>query len=164
MKYPCAILNGDNSYCRCISVAVSENKMHQDTGAKMIHIGKNTRSQIISKSIALNGGNSTYRGMVNITESALNSQSEVICDSLILDNFSTCDTIPTEIISNGSSSLKHEAKITDFDKEKIFYINTKGIDEKQAKQLLALGFVNPFIKELPLEYAVEFNRLIKSLL
>ncbi|GHU34810.1 hypothetical protein FACS1894166_12690 [Bacilli bacterium] len=161
MKYPATILKGDNSSAKCISIAVAHKGVIQDAGAKMIHIGKNTRSQIISKSIAHSGGNATYRGLVNITKSAINSSSEVTCDTLILDNISKSDTIPTEIIGNQSSFLKHEAKVTDLDKEKSFYLNSRGIDNATAKHLLVLGFVEPFTEELPMEYAVELNRLLK---
>jgi Fe-S cluster assembly protein SufB len=161
MKYPCTLLKGDNSSSKCISIATAHKDVIQDAGAKMIHIGKNTRSQIISKSIAHSGGNATYRGLVNITKSATNSFSDVQCDTLILDKYSKSDTIPTEIINNQSSHLKHEAKVTDLDKEKKFYLNSRGIDDKTAKHLLVMGFVEPFTEELPMEYAVELNRLMK---
>jgi Fe-S cluster assembly protein SufB len=164
MKYPATILLGDDSSAKCVSIACSNNKVFQDTGAKMIHIGKNTRSQIISKSIASNGGTSNYRGLVKICKSASNSYSEVTCDSLLMDNKSTTDTIPTEIVENNTSFLKHEAKVTDIDKEKMFYLNSKGINEKQARHLLVMGFIAPFVSELPLEYAVELNRLVKELI
>ncbi|MDR2828992.1 MAG: Fe-S cluster assembly protein SufB [Mycoplasmataceae bacterium] len=164
MKYPSTILKGNNSSAKCISIATSGTGMVQDTGAKMIHIGKNTRSNIISKSIAKNGGVSNYRGLVKITKSATNSYSEVNCDSLILDNLSKTDTYPTEIISNNTSFIKHEAKITDFDKEVKFFLNSKGLSQKDAEQMLVLGFIKPFSDELPLEYAVELNRLIKQVI
>jgi Fe-S cluster assembly protein SufB len=161
MKYPATILAGEGSSAKCITIAVAHKGVIQDTGAKMIHLAKNTRSQIISKSIAHSGGNASYRGLVNITKNAINSYAEVTCDTLILDKESKSDTIPTEIINNNSSFLKHEAKVTDFDKEKMFYLNSRNIDEKKAKHLLALGFIQPFTNELPMEYAVELNRLLK---
>jgi Fe-S cluster assembly protein SufB len=161
MKYPATILKGDNASAKCISIAIAHHDVIQDAGAKMIHIGKNTRSQIISKSIAHNGGNATYRGLVNITKNATNSYAEVQCDTLILDNKSKTDTIPTEIIANHTSFLKHEAKVTDLDKEKMFYLNSRSIDQQNAKHLLVLGFIEPFVDELPIEYAVELNRLLK---
>jgi Fe-S cluster assembly protein SufB len=161
MKYPATILKGDHASGKCISIATAHKGVIQDAGAKMIHIGKNTRSQIISKSIAHSGGNATYRGLVNITKTATNSYAEIQCDTLILDDISKSDTVPTEIISNSSSFLKHEAKVTDIDKEKQFYLNARGIDKKQAKHLLVVGFVEPFAEELPMEYAVELNRLLK---
>jgi Fe-S cluster assembly protein SufB len=161
MKYPATILKGDNSSAKCISIAIAHKDVIQDAGAKMIHIGKNTRSQIISKSIAHNGGNATYRGLVAIAKSASNSYADVQCDTLILDKISKTDTVPTEIISNHTSFLKHEAKVTDLDKEKMFYLNSRSIDKTNARHLLVLGFVEPFVEELPMEYAVELNRLLK---
>ena len=139
MKYPATILKGDNSKAKCISIAVSHEGVIQDAGAKMIHVGKNTRSQIISKSIAHNGGNDTYRGLVQISKSAINSNSEVVCDTLILDKISKSDTYPTEKVFNKSSVLKHEAKVTDLDNQKLFYLQSRGIDLVTAKQLLVLG-------------------------
>jgi Fe-S cluster assembly protein SufB len=161
MKYPATILKGDYAHARCISIAVAHKDVIQDAGAKMIHLGKNTRSQIISKSIAHSGGNATYRGVVRIEKSATNSYAEVTCDTLILDRLSKSDTIPTEIIKNKSSFLKHEAKVTDLDKEKMFYLNARNINKAQARHLLVLGFVEPFVEELPMEYAVELNRLLR---
>lgn len=161
MKYPATILKGDRSKGKCISIAVSHKGVIQDAGAKMIHIGRNTRSQIISKSIAHSGGNATYRGLVQISKSAVNSASEVVCDTLILDKISKSDTYPTEKVFNKSSVLKHEAKVTDLDKQKLFYLQSRGIDLATAKQLLVLGFIEDFSNELPLEYSVELNRLLK---
>ena len=161
MKYPATILKGDNSIGKCISIAVAHKDVVQDAGAKMIHIGKNTRSQIISKSIAHNGGNATYRGLVKIAKTAINSKADVTCDTLLLDKFSKSDTFPTEEIYNKHSSLKHEAKVTDLDQKRLFYLQSKGIDPITAKQLLVLGFIQPFSNELPLEYVVELNRLLK---
>ena len=161
MKYPATILKGDNSIGKCISIAVAHKDVVQDAGAKMIHIGRNTRSQIISKSIAHNGGNATYRGLVKIAKTAINSKADVTCDTLLLDKFSKSDTFPTEEIYNKYSSLKHEAKVTDLDQKRLFYLQSKGIDPITAKQLLVLGFIQPFSNELPLEYVVELNRLLK---
>ena len=161
MKYPATILKGNNSKGKCISIAISHKDVIQDAGAKMIHIGKNTRSQIISKSIAHSGGNATYRGLVQISKSATNSASEVVCDTLILDKISKSDTYPTEKVFNKSSVLKHEAKVTDIDNQKLFYLQSRGIDLSTAKQLLVLGFIEDFTNELPLEYSVELNRLLK---
>ena len=161
MKYPATILKGDRSKGKCISIAVSHKGVIQDAGAKMIHVGKNTRSQIISKSIAHSGGNATYRGLVQISKRAINSNSEVVCDTLILDKISKSDTYPTEKVFNKSSVLKHEAKVTDLDNQKLFYLQSRGIDLVTAKQLLVLGFIEDFANELPLEYSVELNRLLK---
>ena len=161
MKYPAAILKGDNSKAKCISIAVSHENIIQDAGAKMIHIGKNTKSQIISKSIAHNGGNATYRGLVHIAKTATIAISDVVCDTLILDKKSKSDTFPTEKIFNNTSTIKHEAKVTDIDQQKLFYLQSKGIDLTTAKQLLVLGFIKDFTNELPIEYSVELNRLLK---
>ncbi len=161
MKYPAAILKGDNSKAKCISIAVSHENIIQDAGAKMIHIGKNTKSQIISKSIAHNGGNATYRGLIRIAKTATNAISDVVCDTLILDKKSKSDTFPTEKIFNNTSTIKHEAKVTDIDQQKLFYLQSKGIDLTTAKQLLVLGFIKDFTNELPIEYSVELNRLLK---
>jgi Fe-S cluster assembly protein SufB len=161
MKYPATILQGDYASARCISIAIAHHDVIQDAGAKMYHLGKHTRSQIISKSIAHGGGNATYRGLINISKTADHSYAEVQCDTLILDGISKTDTIPTEIINNHTSFLKHEAKVTDLDKEKMFYLNTRSINKKTAKHLLVLGFIEPFVDELPMEYAVELNRLLK---
>ena len=161
MKYPAAILKGDNSKAKCISIAISHEGVIQDAGAKMIHIGKNTKSQIISKSIAHNGGNTPYRGLLHIAKTATNATSDVVCDTLILDKKSKSDTFPTEKIFNNTSTIKHEAKITDIDQQKIFYLQSKGIDLTADKQLLVLGFIKDFTNELPIEYSVELNRLLK---
>lgn len=161
MKYPAAILKGDNAKAKCISIAVSHKGVIQDAGAKMIHIGKNTKSQIISKSIAHDGGNATYRGLVHIAESADNAVSDVVCDTLILDKYSKSDTFPTEKMFNNTSTIKHEAKVTDIDQQKLFYLQSRGIDLTTSKQLLVLGFIKDFTDELPLEYTVELNRLLK---
>lgn len=162
MKYPATYLVGKNASSKCISIAVSHKGVIQDTGAKMIHLAPNTKSLIISKSIAHSGGEANYRGLVNITKNAPYSMATVTCDTLILDSISKSDTIPTEIIANKTSFLKHEAKVTDLDKEKMFYLNSRGINEEDAKHLLVLGFMEEFINELPMEYAVELNRLLKQ--
>jgi Fe-S cluster assembly protein SufB len=164
MKYPTCILKGDYAKGRCVSIATSGKNMIQDTGAKMIHLGKHTKSEIISKTIVNEGGEANYRGLVKITKSATDAYAQVTCDSLILDNFSRSDTIPTEIIENNTSFIKHEAKVTDIDKEKKFFLNSRGVDDKQARLLSTLGFIKPFSDELPLEYSVEFNRLLKVLI
>lgn len=160
MKYPCCILKGDNSRGSCITVAAAGKGQIQDSGAKMIHIGKNTKSNIVSKSIASNGGNATYRGEAKITKSAINSRAAVKCDTLILDEKSSSDTIPTNIVNNSSSFLEHEATVSKISEEKLFYLMSKGISEEAAKELIIMGFIGAFREELPMEYAVELNRLL----
>ena len=162
MKYPCCILKGDNSTGTCISIAVASNNQIQDTGARMIHLGKNTNSKIISKSIARGGGNATYRGDVKIKEDATNSYSMIKCDTLILDKDSVSDTIPTNIVSNNTSTIEHEATVSKINDDNIFYLESKGIPKKTCEELIVLGFLEEFRKELPMEYAVELNQLLKK--
>ena len=162
MKYPSCILNGEYARGNCISIAVSKEGQVQDTGAKMIHLAPHTSSNIISKSIALKGGNSSYRGIVNINHNATNSRSTIKCDTIILDDESKSDTIPTNIVSNESSSLNHEATVTKISKEKLFYLMSRGLSEEKAKELIIMGFIDRFREELPMEYAVEFNQLLKN--
>ena len=161
MKYPAVILKGDNSKGICISIAVASHHQYQDAGARMIHEGKNTSSQIISKSIVSNGGVSNYRGTCRILKNALNSKAHVQCDTLILDDISKSDTIPKNECKNNSSFLEHEATVSKVDEDKLFYLMSRGISEKDAIQMMIMGFIEPFTKELPLEYAVELNQLIK---
>jgi len=162
MKYPCCILNGPYARGSCITVASASEGQIQDTGAKMIHLAPYTKSNIISKSIASNGGNATYRGTIKIAKNAKNSVSNVKCDTIILDRFSKSDTIPTNIVNNNSSYLEHEATVSKIEEDKLFYLMSRGIDEDKAKELIILGFVNAFREELPMEYAVELNRLLST--
>ena len=160
MKYPCCVLKGDGARGTCITVAAAGIGQIQDSGAKMIHLGKNTKSNIVSKSIASGGGNATYRGEVKISKNAVNSKASVKCDTLILDDISKSDTIPTNIVNNNSSFLEHEATVSRIGEDKLFYLMSRGISEDVAKELIIMGFVNAFREELPMEYAVELNRLL----
>ena len=162
MKYPCCILNGPYARGSCITVAAAGKNQIQDTGAKMIHLAPYTKSNIISKSIASNGGNATYRGTVRISRNANNSVSNVKCDTIILDEKSKSDTIPTNIVDNKTSFLEHEATVSKIEEDKLFYLMSRGLDEDKAKELIVLGFVNAFREELPMEYAVELNRLLTT--
>ena len=162
MKYPGCILNGENAKGRCISIAVATKDQIQDAGARMIHLAPNTTSEIISKSIAANGGDATYRGKVKISKNAINSKSTVKCDTIILDNISRSDTIPTNIIYNNSSNINHEATVSKVSQEKLFYLMSRGLSEEKAKELLIMGFIDRFREELPMEYAVELNALLKN--
>lgn len=161
MKYPCCVLKGDRSSGTCITISVATGKQVQDSGARMIHIGKDTKSNIVSKSISKNGGNATYRGKVDIKESAINSEALVKCDSLILDKESKSDAIPVNICRNGSSNIEHEATVSKISDEKLFYMMSRGIDQEKATELIILGFIDKFRQELPMEYAVELNQLLK---
>ena len=162
MKYPCCILNGPYAKGNCITVAAASNNQIQDTGAKMIHLAPYTKSNIISKSIASNGGNATYRGTVKISKDAIHSSSNVKCDTIILDEKSKSDTIPTNIINNNSSFLEHEATVSKIEEDKLFYLMSRGLSEDKAKEVIILGFINDFREELPVEYAVELNRLLAN--
>ena len=162
MKYPSCILKGDNSKGECISIAMATKDQIQDTGAKMIHIGKNTQSKIIAKSIARETGNASYRGKVSIEKEAINSKASIKCDTILLDPYSKSDTIPTNICKNDSSTIEHEATVSKIDEEKLFYMQSRGIDEEKAIELSIIGFIEEFTDELPLEYAVELNNLLKN--
>jgi len=162
MKYPCSILKGDNSKGTCITISVAKEGQHQDSGAKMIHIGKNTESNIISKSIAGGGGKADFRGKVEIKKSAINSSSIVSCDSLILDKDSSSDTYPKNILGNKSSFIEHEATVSRISEEKLFYLMSRGLTKEEATELIILGFTDRFKKELPMEYAVELNQLLRQ--
>ena len=161
MKYPACILKGDNASGTCITISVATHDQQQDSGARMIHIGKNTSSTIISKSIARLGGNATYRGKVDIKESAVNSKAIVKCDSLILDKESKSDAYPTNICRTPLSSLEHEATVSRINEDNLFYLMSRGIPEEKATELIILGFIERFREELPMEYAVELNQLLK---
>lgn len=161
MKYPCCVLKGDNSKGTCITISVASKTQEQDSGARMIHLGKNTTSNIISKSIAQSGGNSTYRGKVRITKGATGSSSMVKCDTLILDSISKSDTIPVNVCENESSNIEHEATVSKISEDNLYYMMSRGISEERATELIVLGFLDKFRQELPMEYAVELNQLIK---
>lgn len=161
MKYPCCVLKGDNSKGTCITISVASKTQEQDSGARMIHLGKNTTSNIISKSIAQSGGNSTYRGKVRITKGATGSSAMVKCDTLILDSISKSDTIPVNICENESSNIEHEATVSKISEDNLYYMMSRGIPEERATELIVLGFLDKFRQELPMEYAVELNQLIK---
>jgi len=162
MKYPSVILKGDNSSGNCISIAYAKKNQVLDAGAKMIHIGKNTKSNILNKSLAENGGVANYRGVTKITKSAMNAKASIKCDTILFDHLSKSDTFPKNIVENKTSILEHEASVSKVNEEKMFYLQSKGLKEDTAKELFILGFVEDFKKELPMEYAVELNRLIKE--
>ncbi len=164
MKYPACILKGDNASGTCITVSMAGKGQFQDTGSRMIHLGKNTKSKIISKSIAVNGGNATYRGKIDIKEEAINSEASLKCDTLILDSESKSDTYPVNINRNKSSNLYHEATVSKISRENLLYLMSRGISYERAMELIILGFIDKFKEELPVEYAVELNRLIKQVL
>jgi len=161
MKYPACILKGERSKGTTISIAFASEGQLQDAGAKMIHIGRNSTSTIISKSICRNGGKVNYRGIVDATKSAVGARSHVECDTLILDDKSTSDTIPTNIGANSDMYIEHEATVSKVNEEQLFYLMSRGLTEAEATEMIVMGFIEPFSRELPMEYAVELNRLIK---
>lgn len=164
MKYPSCILKGDNASGTCITISVASEKQFQDTGSRMIHLGKNTKSKIISKSIALNGGNATYRGKIEIKEKASNSEASLKCDTLILDDLSKSDTYPVNINKNNTSNIYHEATVSKISEDNLNYLMSRGINREKAMELIILGFIDDFKKELPVEYAVELNQLLRKIL
>ena len=160
MLYPCSILKGDYSQAMNFWIAFANTNQNADTGAKVIHIGKNTRSEIISKSLTKWGGISTYRGLLDIKKSAENAVSKIDCDGLILDSISRSDTIPDIRVNNASSMVAHEASVGKINEETLFYLMSHGIEEDDARTMIVRGFISPLMKELPLEYAAEMNVLI----
>ncbi|MFZ3576745.1 Fe-S cluster assembly protein SufB [Virgibacillus sp. DJP39] len=161
MKYPAVILKGEGARGMTLSIAIAGRGQHQDAGAKMHHLAPNTSSTIVSKSISKQGGKVTYRGIVHFGKKADGARSNIECDTLIMDNESTSDTIPYNEVNNENISLEHEAKVSKVSEEQLFYLMSRGISEQEATEMIVMGFIEPFTKELPMEYAVEMNRLIK---
>lgn len=161
MKYPACVLAGEGAKGTTVSIAFAGPGQIQDTGAKMIHLAPNTTSQIISKSICRGGGKVNYRGLVKHAKKAENAKSHIECDTIILDDISTSDTIPTNIVENDTSYIEHEATVSKVSEEQLFYLMSRGLTEEQATEMIVMGFIEPFAKELPMEYAVELNQLIK---
>ncbi|HEY4566684.1 MAG TPA: Fe-S cluster assembly protein SufB [Savagea sp.] len=161
MKYPACILKGEGARGLTLSIAIAGEGQHQDAGAKMIHLAPNTSSTIVSKSIAQHGGKVTYRGIVEFGRRAEGARANIECDTLIMDDKSTSDTIPYNEIKNDNISLEHEAKVSKVSEEQLFYLMSRGISELDATEMIVMGFIEPFTKELPMEYAVEMNRLIR---
>ena len=161
MKYPTCILAGDRAKGTCITIAVAESNQILDSGSKMIHLGKDTSSQIISKSVSRKGGKVNYRGLVYHAPEATGSKSKVECDTLILDEISTSDTVPTNYMKNNDSIIEHEATVSKVSEEQLFYLMSRGLTKAQATEMIVMGFIEPFSRELPMEYAVELNQLIK---
>lgn len=161
MKYPACILAGEGAKGTTVSIAFASKGQYQDTGAKMIHLAPNTSSTIISKSICRGGGKVNYRGTVKHSKDAYNARSHVECDTIILDNISSSDTIPLNYVGNQKARIEHEASVSKVSDEQLFYLMSRGIPEQDALQMIVMGFIEPFAKELPMEYAVELNQLIK---
>ncbi|WP_163579296.1 Fe-S cluster assembly protein SufB [Gracilibacillus saliphilus] len=161
MKYPAIILKGEGARGNTLSIALAGKGQHQHAGAKMHHLAPNTSSTIVSKSISKQGGKVSYLGMVHFGRKAEGARSNIECDTLIMDNKSTSDTIPYNEILNDNISLEHEAKVSKVSEEQLFYLMSRGLSEEEATEMIVMGFIEPFTKELPMEYAVEMNRLIK---
>ncbi|MBS3166089.1 Fe-S cluster assembly protein SufB [Candidatus Woesearchaeota archaeon] len=161
MLYPSSVLRGEGATTDNISVAFAGKGQYQDVGAKAIHIAPNTKSTIHSKSICKDGGVANYRGLVRIMPTAKNSTTSVVCDGLILDEFSKSNTIPSLHIENNDVDAAHEARVGKISEEAIFYLQSRGLSEEQAVKMIISGFLEPIVKQLPLEYAVELNKLIE---
>jgi len=161
MKYPAVVLRGRGAKGMVLSIAVAGKGQHQDAGAKMTHLAPDTTSTIVSKSISKHGGKVTYRGLASFGRNSEGSKANIKCDTLILDNQSTSDTIPYNEILNDNITLEHEATVSKVSEDQLFYLMSRGLSEAEATQMIVMGFIEPFTKELPMEYAVEMNRLIK---
>lgn len=160
MKYPACILAGKRAKGETLSIAYAGKSQHQDTGAKMTHLAPYTTSRIISKSISKNGGRNSYRGLVRVMPGARNSSVFVTCDAMIMDAKSRSDTYPVMQIKQKDTEVQHEATVEKIGEEKLFYLMSRGLSQSDAESLLVNGFIEPIVKEIPLEYAVEMNRLI----
>lgn len=162
MKYPAVHLLGEGARGEILSIAMAGNNQHQDAGAKIIHAAPNTSSLITSKSISKNNGRGSYRGLIKVLPGAENSKSHVVCDALILNPEARSDTYPTmQVEEQKNVTVEHEATVSKVGEEQLFYLMSRGLSESEAKTMIVNGFVEPFVKELPMEYAVELNRLIQ---
>ncbi len=161
MKYPAVILKGEGAHAEVISVAYAGKGQHQDAGAKVHHLAPNTTSNILSKSISKDGGRSSYRGMLQVMPKAEGCRSKVVCDALMLDEFSQSDTYPTMEVGNSSADLEHEASVSKVSGDQLFYLMSRGHSEEEAMGMIVNGFFEPFTRELPMEYAVELNKLLE---
>lgn len=160
MKYPCIVLKGERAKGQIVSIAVAGKNQHQDSGGKIIHLASNTTSNIVAKSISKDGGRSSYRGLLKVAKNLSNIVSRVQCDAMLLDAHSRSDTYPTVDIGSDNVDIGHEASVSSIDQEQIFYLMTRGMTEQQAQAMIVNGFIDCFVSQLPMEYAVEINRLI----
>jgi Fe-S cluster assembly protein SufB len=161
MKFPCVYLVGEGAKAEILSVAFAGKGQHQDAGAKVIHAAPNTSSRIISKSVSKDGGRTSYRGLVKIYPNAKNSKVSVECDALLIDPESRSDTYPTMEIGADDIRMEHEARVSKVSEEQLFYLMSRGLTADEARLMIVSGFIEVFTKELPMEYAVELNRLIE---
>jgi len=160
MKYPSVYLLGSGAKAEILSCAYAGKGQHQDAGGKIIHNAPNTSSKVISKSISKDGGRTSYRGLLHVAKGATNVKSTVRCDALLLDEESISDTYPYNEISEENATLTHEATVGKIGEDQLFYLMSRGLSEDEATRMVVLGFFEPFTKELPMEYAVEMNRMM----
>ncbi len=161
MKYPAVYMTGEGAHGEILSIAFAGKGQHQDAGGKVVHAAPNTTSRIISKSISKDGGRSSYRGLLQVNEGAYNVKSNVVCDALLLDEDSRSDTYPYIEIEEEDVNIGHEASVSKVGEEQLFYLMSRGINEETATSMVVNGFIEPLVKELPMEYAIELNRLIQ---
>ncbi len=161
MKYPACFLLGEHARGDTLSIAFAGENQHQDAGAKMVHAAPNTSSTIVSKSVARRGGRSSYRGLVQILEGAKHSKSNVVCDALLVDQISRSDTYPYVDVREDDVQMGHEATVSKVSADQLFYLMSRGMTESEAMGMIVRGFVEPIARELPMEYALELNRLIE---
>jgi Fe-S cluster assembly protein SufB len=161
MKYPSCYLVGERAHGEILSMAFAGNGQHQDTGGKVIHVAPNTSSKITSKSISRGNGRASYRGLLKVHKGAGNSRSNVVCDALLLDDTSRTDTYPYIEIDEDDVSIGHEASVSKVGEEQLFYLMSRGLSEEEATTMVVSGFIEPLVRELPMEYAIEMNRLIQ---
>lgn len=161
MLYPCSVLVGEGARCDHLAIAFANKNQWQDTGAKIFHLAPHTSSKVTSKSISKDGGVAVYRGQLKIAANAHDCTANVECDALLLDEISRTDTIPDIQIRNNDVTIAHEATVGKLSEEDIFYLMSRGIAEDEARAMIVNGFIEPIVRELPLEYAVEMNRLIE---
>ena len=161
MKYPAVLLAGEGAHGEVLSIAFAGKGQHQDAGAKITHLAPHTSSQIISKSISKDGGRASYRGLLKVVEGADNIKSNVVCDALLLDDHSRSDTYPSIEIDAKNVTMGHEASVSKVGEDQLFYLMSRGMSEDEANAMVVNGFIEPLVKELPMEYALELNRLIQ---
>ncbi len=161
MKYPACILKGERAKGTTISIAFANKGQIQDAGAKMIHLAPNTTSTIVSKSIAKGGGKVNYRGLVKHGKNSAGAKSRIECDTILIDDLSSSDTLPFNVVSNKNARIEHEASVSKVSDDQLFYLMSRGLSQEQALEMIVMGFIEPFARELPMEYAVELNQLIK---
>ena len=161
MKYPCIVLKGEKSKGQIVSIAVAGKDQHQDSGGKIIHLANDTTSNIVAKSISKQGGRSSYRGLLKVGKNLSGIVSRVQCDALLFDQDSRCDTYPTVDIASDAVDIGHEASVSRISDEQLFYLMSKGLSAQQAQAMIVNGFIDCFVSMLPMEYAIEINRLIE---